>query len=312
MANYAWFYLTVIGVVFYSIINHIDKHLLEKYFKSDGVGTLIIYSAILSLALVPVAYLMDQNVLSVSRGNMVVLAGAAILEVGLLWAYLKAMESDEPTNVILFYQLVPVLGGIFGYFILGEILTLVQMAAMVIVIVGTSLVSFEMRDGGGFRIKKKTVGYMLIACTCWSLESTIFKKVALEENVWRSIFWEHLVLGLVGFGIFAFSPKYRRGFLRQFKQNSATIVGINAISESLYMVGSMAITFATLMAPIAFVLLINSYQPIFVFLIGIALAIFFPKIATEKVGRHHLVQKLVAIAITGVGTYILLSSGIEA
>ena len=310
MAQYQWFFLALVGPFLYALTNHIDKNLLEKYFKEDGVMTLLIYSAVLSLILVPIAFWMDPKVLAVSMTNMVVLAGVALLDVVLLWAYLKALESDEPTVVVIFYQLVPVLGVIFGYFILGEVVTEMQLFAMVIIIAGTTIVGFELNDGR-LICKKKTVGYMLVACTCWALESTIFKKVALEENVWRSVFWEHLILGMVGIGIFMLSKKSRRGFLMQFKQNSMKIVGLNGLNEALFMTGNMVMAFAALMAPIALVLLVNSYQPIFAMVIGVALAVFFPKLATEKVGKRHLVQKLIAIAITGVGTYILLSTGVE-
>lgn len=316
MAGHAWFFLALVGPFLYGIINHIDKNLLEKYFKEDGVGTLLIYSVILSSFLAPVAFVMDPTVLQVSHFHMAVLAGVSILDVVLLWAYLKAMESDEPTVVILFYQLVPVLGVVFGYYLLGEIISTMQMGAMAVIIIGTTIVSFEISDGGRFVLKKKTVGYMLLACTCWALEGTVFKKVALEENLWRSIFWEHLVLGIFGIGLFCFVPKYRKGFLRQFRAGEkhgrpAVIVGINVASEVLYMVGNVAMASASLMAPIALILVVNSYQPIFVMGIGILLAIFFPKLATENTSGRHMIQKILAIAITGVGTYLLLQSGVE-
>lgn len=312
MANYTWFFLGMVGPFLYALTNHIDKHLLEKYFKEDGVMTLIIYSAVLSLALVPVAYWMSPtSVLGVSHENMLVLAGVAFIDVILLWAYLKAMEGDEPTVVIVFYQLVPVLGLVSGYFILGETITTHQLGAMAVVMVGTSLVSFEKGEGFTFKLKARTVGYMLIACTCWALETTIFKKVALEEDAWRSIFWEHSALGVVGLGIFAFNKKARHGFLKQFRENSVKIVGLNALNEVIYMTGNVAVAFASLMAPVAVILLMNAYQPIFVMAIGILLARFFPKLATEKMSRGHLVQRVIAIAITGVGTYLLLQSGVE-
>lgn len=315
MANYSWFFLALVGPVLYGVINHIDKNLLEKYFKEDGVGTLLIYSVLLSSVLVPVALFMDPTVLQVSHSNMAVLAGVAALDVVLLWAYLKAMESDEPTVVIIYYQLIPVLGLVFGYLLLGEVITHTQLVAMVITLVGTGVVAFELNEDK-IIFKKKTAGFMLIACTCWALEGTIFKKVALEENLWRSIFWEHLVLGIFGLGLFCFVPKYRKGFLKQFstgKQDGrpAIIVGVNIVSEMLYMTGSVAMASASLMVPVALLLLVNSYQAVFVMVIGVLLAVFFPKLATEKVSGRHLMQKVIAIAITGVGTYLLLQSGVE-
>jgi hypothetical protein len=72
------------------------------------------------------------------------------------------------------------------------------------------------------------------------------------------------------------------------------------------MTGNLAFAFAYMLAPIALVLLANSFQPIFVLGIGILLTIFFPKISVEKIEAKNLWQKVIAITITGIGTYLLL------
>ena len=311
MAEFTWFLLGLVGPFMYALTNHIDKHLLTNYFKEDGVLVLIMYSALLALCVVPVALWVDPTVLSVGAENIAVLGGVAVLDVILLWAYLSALNEDEPTVVIIFYSLVPVLGLAFGYFILGETITEVQLLAMAIVITGAAIVSVEIDAANSLRFRSKTVGYMLIACVCWALETTIFKKVALEENVWRSLFWECLILGGVGIGIFALSAKYRRRFLGEFKKNSAAVVSLNVLNEGLYTLGNIAVAFAAMLAPVAIILLLNAFQPIFVMAIGLAVAIFFPKFATEKANKQQVMQWLIAIAISGYGTYMLLASGVE-
>ncbi len=311
MAAFTWFFLGLAGPFLYALTNHIDKHLLSTYFKEDGVLTLIMYSAMLALCVVPVALFFEPGVLDVEMRNMLVLAGVAVLDVVLLWAYLSALNEDEPTVVIIFYSLVPVLGLLFGYFILGETISSMQLVAMVIVIAGATIITVEFLGGGSLRLKWKTTGYMLIACTCWALETTVFKMVALEESVWRSLFWECLMLGMFGVGIFALSPKYRHVFLKQFRKNSKAVVSLNVLNEGLYTAGNIAVAFASMLAPVALILLLNAFQPIFVMVIGAAIAIFFPKFATERATRHQVIQRLVAIVVTGVGTYILLASGAQ-
>ncbi len=305
MAEFTWFFLAVIGPFLYALTNHIDKHLLSTYFREGGVPVLIIYSALLSICVLPVALWVDPSVLSVDTENAVVLGGVAVIDVILLWAYLTALSEDEPTVVIIYYQLIPVLGLGLGYFILGETITEIQLVAMAIIIGGALFISFEMNEKG-IVFKKRTAGLMLIACTCWALEMTIFKKVALEENVWRSLFWECLVLSCIGIGLITLVPKYRNYFFTQFKKNSAAVVSLNVVNEGLYIVGNLTGAFAAMLAPVALVLLINCFQPMFVLVIGILIAVFFPKLATEKHTRRGLAQKVIAIAITGAGTYLLL------
>lgn len=302
----SWFFVALIGPFIYAMTNHIDKILLEKYFKESGVGTLILFSSLLSVVALPVIYFGDTNVLAVGLNNILILSFLGLLNVLVIWFYLIALQDEEASIAIVFYQLVPVIGLILGYFILDEVISTMQFIAMVIIILGTSIISFEIDTENNFKLRGKTAIYMSLASFFWALESVIFKAVALEENVWRSLFWEHVMLVIVGIFIFIFAKSYRENFLAAIKNNSKAIISLNFLNESLYMTGNIIFAFAYLWAPIALVLLVNSFQPIFVLAIGIFLTVFFPKISVEKIQAVHLWQKLFAILITGIGTYLLL------
>ena len=79
MAAFTWFLLGLVGPFLYALTNHIDKHLLSTYFKEDGVLTLIMYSAMLALCVVPIAFIFDSSVLGMGMENMLALAGVAVL-----------------------------------------------------------------------------------------------------------------------------------------------------------------------------------------------------------------------------------------
>lgn len=302
-----WFFITLIAPLIYAATNHIDKILLEKYFKESGVGTLILFSSLLSIIAIPIIYFSDPNVLNVSLNNVMILGFIGLLNVLVIWFYLLALQDEEASIAIVFYQLVPVIGLVLGYYILGEVISKIQFIAMAIVILGTSIIAFEIDAENNFKLKGQTAVYMTLASFFWALESVIFKAVALEENVWRSLFWEHVALVVVGIIIFIFVRKYRENFLKALRKNSAPILSLNVANEGLYMTGNILFAFAYMWAPIALVLLANSFQPIFVLAIGIFLTIFFPKISVEKIQAVNLWQKLIAIVITGIGTYLLLS-----
>lgn len=300
-----WFFLALIGPFLYAVTNFIDKVLLEKYFKQGGVGTLLIFSALLSSLALPLLFLFDPTVLQVSLFNMAVLAGVGILNFLILFFYLKALENEEVSITVIFYQLVPVFAFGLGYVILGETLTTLQIVAMGIIILGTSIISFEVDNESGFRLRRKTILYMLAASFCWALGSVIFKAVALEENVVRSLFWEHLMLTVIGIGLLVFIRSYRTHFIEAIRTNSRAIISLNFLNESIFMLANAVFAFAYLLAPIALVLLAESYQPLFALAIGIVMTVFFPKIITEKIHIKHLWQKGFAIILTGLGTYLL-------
>lgn len=303
-----WFLLALVGPFLYALTNHIDKILLEKYFKESGVGTLILFSSLLSVIALPFIYLGDSTALSVRGLNILVLAFVGLLNIGVLWFYLLALKDDDASVIIVFYQLVPVFGLVLGYFVLDEVISKLQFVAMLIIILGTSIISFEIDSENNFKIRKKTITYMLFASLFWAIGSVTFKAVALEENVWRSLFWEHIMMILIGIYIFMFIPTYRNHFLLALRNNSKAIISLNVANEALYMLGNIVIAFAFMLAPISLILLAESFQSIFVFAIGIFLTIFFPTISKENIQIKNLWQKFFAICITGVGTYILLTA----
>ena len=301
-----WFFIALIGPFMYAMTNHIDKILLDKYFKRGGVGTILLFSSFIAALILPICFFADRAVFDVGGIQIVALAVVGILNVMVLWCYLLALKDEEASIVIVFYQLVPVFGYILSYFILGEVLTKIQLLAMAIIIFGTTIISFEIDEENKFKLRKKTILPMLAASFFWALESVIFKAVALEENVWRSFFWENVALFFVGVIIFIFMRSYRTSFLSVIRNNSKVVLSFGVVNEFLYMLGNLAFAFAYMLAPVALVLLTDSFQSVFALIIGIFLTIFFPRISIEKIEARHIWPKIIAICLTGIGTYLLL------
>ncbi len=301
-----WFFVAIIAPFLYAVTNYIDKMLLEKYFKNNGAGTILLFSALVSFFALPFLFLMDPTILDISGKNIFILLIVGILNSLVLLCYLIALKDEEASIVVVFYQLVPVFGAVLGYFFLGEVLTKIQIIAMAIIIFGTTIISFEVDADNKFKLRKKTILPMLAAALFWAIESVLFKSAALEEDLWKSLFWEHVALVLVGILIFVFIKTYRKSFLLAIKSNSKAILSFNFANETIYILGNVASGAAYLLAPVGLVLLTESFQPIFVLIIGVLLTMFFPKITVEKVRARHLWQKIIAIGITGVGTCLLL------
>ncbi len=300
-----WFFIALIGPLLYAATNYIDKFLLSKYFKEGGVGTILIFSSFLSIIALPFFFFADRTVLDVGFLQIIALCIVGILNTMVLLCYLLAIKEEEASVAVVFYQLIPVFGCILGYFVLGEVLTKIELIAMTIIILGTTIISFEIDEENKFKLRRNTVIYMVSAAFFWALGSVIFKSVALQENLWRSLFWEHLMLMLIGIGVFTFMRPLRNNFLHALRSNSKKILSLNVLNEFLFISGNVAVAFAYMLAPVGLVLLTESFQPIFVLAIGIFLTVFLPKISTEKIQARHLWPKIIAICITGIGTYML-------
>lgn len=302
------FLFALLSPLCFSITNHIDRHLLGTYFKEGGVGTLILISSFFGIVVPPIAYWLDPTVLEVVwNGHQIEwytvmqLAAVGFLDVLIVWFYLFAIKNDEASVVVVYYQLVPVLTSVLGYLILGEVISMDQGIAGLTILVGTAIISFHFDGDGKFKLRTRTILYMFAASLAWALQVVLFKGVALEENVLRSLFWEHIAMVLVALLIFIFIPSYRRHLMIALRSNTKKVLVYNGLNEIIYLAGCTVESFAIMMAPAGLILLSQPFQSFFVLVIGAVLLL-------EKNSWKVLAHKSLAIAVTGYGTYLLISA----
>lgn len=302
----SWFFIALGAPLLWAFTNHIDKLLLEKYFGDNGVGTLMIFSSIVGIVMLPIFFFVNPDILNIGLQNALILLLGGVIAASVLWLYFEALKDEEASIVVVFYQLIPVFAYLFGYIILGEVLTQLELIAMAVIILGTLVVSVEIDTENNFRLRRKTIYLMTLAAALSAFESVIFKFVAVQEDLWVSLFWDNAGLGVVGIILFLFVAHYRKDFLKTLQTKSFPILSLNGFNEGLYVGGNVLFAYTFLLAPVALVLLVNAYQPLFVFAIGVILTLFFPKLGAESLTIRNISQKLVAIAIVGIGTYLLL------
>src|SRR5262245_1145434 len=110
---------------------------------------------------------------------------------------------------------------------------------------------------------------------------------------------------MAGLIFLVYVPSYRRDFITLFKQRKVAAIGLIALSKTLVSVSEAVTLYATLLAPVALVLLVNSFQPLFVFILGIVLTLFLPRVARESLGPMKMLQKGVGICLMLVGSYLI-------
>jgi uncharacterized membrane protein len=304
-----WFLIALIAPLLWSIVNHIDKYMLSKYLKDRGVGALLIFSALASVITLPfILYFYHVEIFSVSTQDLWLLILVGFLSVGAFFFYLKGMDEEEASIVIPLFQLVPVFGYFLSYAILGESLNTSQILSSLLIIFGIIVLAIEIDIDNKVTLRGRVLGLVTISSFFFALHDTLFKKVAITESFWPSVFWQYVSLTVFGVLILIFVKSYRNDFLSMLKNSGTRVLSLNVLSEVLYIIGNMANNFATLLAPVALVLVVSSYQPLFVFIGGIILTIFLPHIAMEKISTKHLFHKIVSILIIFIGSYLLYSA----
>lgn len=264
---------------------------------------MVIFSAIFSLIALPVVIAIEPAVFDVSLGRGALLALNGMLLVAALLCYFYALHEDEASFVVPLYQMIPIFGFILGYALLHETISGWHALASLIVIAGALILSFDLSER--VRFKKTVVFWMLGASFCAALNGVLFKVFALDAGFWPTTFWTLIGKICVGPLLFAFVPAYRRQFMEMFRANSAPVLGLNALSESLFIVGEAAMAYASLLAPVALVLLVNSLQPLFVLIFGVLLSLFAPAISRESITRKQLAQKLLGTATIILGSLFI-------
>lgn len=295
----SWLPISILAPVLWAISTHIDKYLVERYFKTSDVGALLIFTACVSAAFVPLVWLFNREVINVDPESAILLIVAGALYMGAMLFYLRALQQEDASVVAVFFQAGPLFGYVLAYFVLGERLSLVQMGGGFLMVGGVVIASIR-SDALGQRIKSRIVVLMLTCSLAIAVSGLLFKLVAIRDAFWPSTFW--MYAGEAMFGLFLLMlPSARHQFLQLIGANPTFVISINAFNELINLIGALATRFALTLAPLSLVQAIGGTTTLFVFLIAILLSAFFPGIEREKLERREIIQKGFASVLVAAG-----------
>jgi drug/metabolite transporter (DMT)-like permease len=138
-----WLIFAFSGPVLWAASTHMDKYLVERYFKHSNVAVLLIFTALIGLITLPFIWFLAPQAASPGLTDAALMAFSGILYMGAMLFYLRALQSEEASVVALFFQAAPLFGLLLGYAVLGETLSPTQLAGGGLIIGGTVLVSLR-------------------------------------------------------------------------------------------------------------------------------------------------------------------------
>ncbi len=307
----SWFFIALLAPFLFAVVVHLDKYLISL-FKGDsterGVGGLVLYSSLFGLIISGVLFIiLGPSSLTIPGTDILILTLAGLCGITAVILYLYAMEMDEASIVAPLFQTVPIFGLFFEYFILGIIPTTIQIIGSLIIVIAGIVLASELE---GFKIKKikgSILLLMLSSSMFFALISILFKFVTVEGgDFWVSSFWEYLAWGVSGLILLMVVKSYRVDFLNSLKHDGKTLFSLNITGELTNSIANSAKNFAALLVPVTLVYSVEALQPIFIFLIGIIITVFAPKISQEDISKTALLQKGVPILFMIIGTIIML------
>jgi drug/metabolite transporter (DMT)-like permease len=304
----SWLVFAFCGPFLWAVSVHFDKYLVERFFKHSNVAVLLLFTAFIGVLLLPFIWIYEPTVLTPRLGSIALIMLSGVFYMTAILLYLKALQSEEASVVAPFFQAGPLFGYALAYLVLGETLSPRQMAGGAMIIVGALIVSLRFSPsraaGGGGKFKARLAMQMLACSFILALSGLIFKVFAIEVEFWTTIFWMFVGEAIFGVALLLVTA-YRREFLALLRSNPVALLSINGANELINLGGGLGNRYALMFAPLSLVQAIGSTTTLFVFLIGILLSLFVPKLGRENLSGRELLQKGLAAVLVATGVALI-------
>jgi drug/metabolite transporter (DMT)-like permease len=295
----SWLLIVIIAHILNSLDFIFTKVLLEKVFGDSRVLAILV-GAVSGLAALliffPLGFVVPAFPLVILN-----LASGSCFIAALLFFY-RVLKKYEATRVV------PVIGGGVPFFtfilsaiFLRERLSLIQLAAFFLLLVGTVIISI---DKSKTRLTLKAFLEAAAASFLFALAYFLTKFAFDTQPFWSAFIWIRLGSFLAAV-ILILLPKNRalfRGFTKKINWRILLpFAGIFCLTALAFVMLNYAISIAS-------VSLVNALQGVqyaFLVLLVIVGKYLFPKYIKEKIGSWVLVQKIAAIILIGAAVGLL-------
>jgi drug/metabolite transporter (DMT)-like permease len=299
----SWLAFALCGPILWAISVHLDKYLVERYFKDADVIVLLIFTALMGVVLMPIIAWFEPGVFHRDWTSIVLMALSGLFYMTGITFYLRALQGHEASMVAPFFQSSPLFGYVLAYLVLGETLSPHQLLGGALIIGGVLSVSIGPGVKRG-RFRWQLAALMLCAGFVLSLSTLIFKAFTIKDEFWATTFWMFAGEALFGVGFLCIG-RYRRQFVDLCRSNGTALIALNASNELINLGGGLANRYALIFAPLAVVQAIGSTTTLFVFAFGVLLTLTFPKVSRENLSAREFAQKGIAAVLVAIGVALV-------
>jgi len=304
----SWVVFAFSGPVLWAISVHVDKYLVERFFKESNVAVLLLFTAFVGVLLLPFIWFFEPSVTTSGTASIALIVLSGILYMGAMLLYLRALQAEEASVVAPFFQASPLFGYGLAYLVLGETLSARQMAGGALIVVGALIVSLRFDRcffDQGLRAFKARLAALMLACGfALALSGLIFKIFAIAVEFWATTFWMFVGEAVFGCALLMI-PAYRRQFVAMLRANTVALLSINGANELINLGGGLGNRYALMFAPLSLVQAIGSTTTLFVFAFGVVVSVVRPTLSRENLSGRELTQQGVAAALVAIGVALV-------
>lgn len=296
-----WLIFAILTGMLFALSNTIDKLMISRYLKNPFV--LNILSGLFSIIFVSILYFTG----SVTSNIPILVAITAVVVGGMERFggifYFRAAKVEEMSRVVPLFSLVPLFVLVLSVTFLSETLTTAQYLGVFCISAGIFLISARRKLSGVSHLTG-ALWIMLPYTVILAVRVVVSKFLLLSVNFYTFSFYFFIgqFLSAVILILPHASAVLTYNLFAKLKRRIKGMVLINeTISQTAYFTGNVALALG--LAPL--VTAASGSQSIFVLLYAVILSFIAPRFVTEEISRGVIAFKLIAIALTIVGIYLI-------
>ncbi len=306
-----WLILSIIGYAILAVVAIMDKYLL-----SSAKVQPVLYTFYSSIFVLPLLLLVPFGVTFLQTPfdwAMAILSGLAFAFA--LWTMFLGFEKSEISHVgPLIGAATPLFVLLFSNLFLSEILTIRQLVASGLLIIGSLIVSFEKsKQHSGWH---GGMVWGIVAGLLFAVSHVSAKYIYINYDFFSGFIWTRASTGIFGL-IFLLHPTvqcvlFKNTILDKIKNKFLSVkskkdnIILVVIDKILGTVGVVIVQYAMAIGSVSLVNALNGLEYAFLIILVLLFSKFWPKKFKEDYARGEIAQELLAVTIIMFGLILLV------
>jgi len=296
-----WLFFSIAGYFANAVSTLTSKFLLRKLISHPAVYAFwVSIFSLVALIFVPFGFsLPNLSILAVS------MAAGALFTFAMLLLY-SALQKSEATRVsALIGGITPIFVLISAWLLLQEKLSVIQVTAFFVILVGGYILS-EKIDKPGLFLNNKVIAASIASAFLFALSNVLTKWIYLHDTFVSGFIWR-CIGALAGCVLLLLIPVYRREILNSFKHPKVKTETLFVIGQVFSAVSFISINYALSLGSVSLVNALSGTQYLFLFFMIWPISKKYRHLLEETITPKIIWQKIVSLLVIGAGIFMLFA-----
>ena len=295
-----WVNTAILSATIMGVVNILDSHLLSK--RMPGLRAFLLPVGIVHLIYGSLLFALFPLPEGIHAGPVLVAVTSGMLRTAAVVIMLNSLKREEVSQVIPIVYAYPIFVAIMAVPLLGESLNYLKWLAIIIVVIGTVMISVRQTPSGSTSWRSKPL-LLLFSSSLLFAAADIASKYALAYMSFWNMFWLSAFSMAGIFLLVSIRPHIVKQLI-DMKQRKPALV-LLAFNETLAPVGVVLSFWALERGPVSLVSTIISTRPMFVLIFALILSRALPTFLEWHSGRGMLALRLAATVMIVGGITII-------